>query len=137
MKETIDLDTLLKIPTPQDVIGAIFAYSELGAFPSDRKKLHGFMRLKKAGDGAELLEPFVFSEGVDLYPFSRLLESVLMQLQLGGWLSALNPAYDHFGLTRKIRGDIKKKVSERFSSEELSVLERIGKEFRDFVHKQG
>ena len=137
MSSTIDLSTLLKRPTPQDVIGAIFAYSGLDAFPSDREKLHKFIRLEKAGDGAELLEPFVFSEGVDLYPFSRLLESVLMQLQLGGWLSAKNPEYDRFGLTEDIRKDIKEKARERFSPEQLAVLEKIGKEFRDTVQKQG
>ena len=137
MSSTTDLDTLLKRPTPQDVIGAIFAYSELETFPSDRKALHQFMRLEKAGDGVELLEPFVFSEGVDLYPFSRLFESVLMQLQLGGWLSAKNPEYDRFGLTEDKRKDIKETVNERFSPKQLSVLEKIGKEFRDFVLKQG
>jgi len=137
MSSTTDLDALLKRPTPQDVIGAIFAYSGLETFPSDRKELHQFIRLEKAGDGVELLEPFVFSEGVDLYPFSRLLESVLMQLQLGGWLSAKNPEYDHFGLTGDKRKDIKKKVNERFSPKQLSVLEKIGKEFRDTFQKQG
>jgi hypothetical protein len=137
MSSTTDLDALLKRPTPQDVIGAIFAYSELEAFPSDRKKLHGFMRLKKDGEGADLLAPFVFSDGVDLYPFSRLLESVLMQLQLGGWLSAKNPEYNRFGLTSDIREDIKEKVSRRFSPEQLSVLKRLGKEFGDFINRQG
>lgn len=136
MQEIKDLDTLLKRPTPQDVIGAIFAYSELETFPSDRKALHQFIRLEKAGDGVELLEPFVFSEGVDLYPFSRLFESVLMQLQLGGWLSAKNPEYERFGLTKDIRKDIKEKVRGRFSPEQLCVLEKIGGEFRDFVQKQ-
>ena len=137
MSSTTDLDTLLKRPTPQDVIGAIFAYSGLETFPSDRKELHRFIREKKRGEGAELLDSFVFSEGVDLYPFSRLFESVLMQLQLGGWLSAKNPEYDRFGLTEDKRKEIKEKVNERFSPKQLSVLEKIGKEFRDFVLKQG
>lgn len=130
MNTAVNLDTLLKQPTPQDVIGAIIAYSGLETFPSDRKLLHDFIRSKKEGDGAELLEPFVFSEGVDLFPFSRLLESVLMQLQLGGWLSAKNPEYNRFGLTAPTREDIKNKISKRFSPEQLSVLERIGKEFK-------
>lgn len=135
MSSTTDLDTLLKRFTPQDVIGAIFAYSGLETFPSDREQLHQFIRQEKTGEGAELLEPFVFSEGVDLYPFSRLLESVLMQLQLGGWLSAKNPEYDRFGLTDDIRNDIQEKISQRFSPEKLSVLQKIGQEFRDFIQK--
>jgi len=135
MQVSKDLDTLLKQPTPQDVIGAIFAYSGLDTFLSDRKQLHRFIREEKKGKGAELLEPFVFSEGVDLYPFSRLLESVLMQLQLGGWLSAKNPEYDRFGLTDDIRNDIQEKISQRFSPEKLSVLQKIGQEFRDFIQK--
>ncbi len=135
MQETVDLDALLKRFTPQDVIGAIFAYSGLETFPSDRKQLHRFILQEKTGEGAELLEPFVFSEGVDLYPFSRLLESVLMQLQLGGWLSAKNPEYDRFGLTDDIRNDIQEKISQRFSPEQLSTLQKIGQEFQDFIQK--
>ncbi len=136
MQKTADVDTLLKQPTPQDVIGAVFAYSNVDTFPSNRKWLHRFVQEKKKGEGAELLEPFVFSDGVDLYPFSRLLESVLMQLQLGGWLSAKNPEYDRFGMTGKTRKDIKKKVGERFSQEQLVVLEKIGQDFREFMKKE-
>jgi len=136
MQETRDLDNLLKRFTPQDVVGAIFAYSDLDTFPSERKQLHKFIQEKKRGEGAELLEPFVFSEGVDLYPFSRPLESVLMQLQLGGWLSAKNPEYDRFGMTEQIRDDIRKKVSERFSPEHLDILKKIGQDFREFIKKE-
>ena len=136
MQETRDLDTLLKQFTPQDVIGAIFAYSDLDTFPSERKQLHKFIQEKKRGEGAEFLESFVFSKGVDLYPFSRLLESVLMQLQLGGWLSAKNPEYERFGTTGKIRKDIKEKVRERFSSEQLAILEKIGQDFRECMKKE-
>lgn len=135
MEKTMDLDTLLKKPTPQDVIAAIFAYSELDTFPSNREQLHKFIREKKGGEGAELVEPFVFSEGVDLFPFSRLLESVLMQLQLGGWLSAKNPEYDRFGMTDEIRNDIKKKVDERFPPEQLATLKKIGEDFRGFIEE--
>ena len=135
MRETVDLDTLLKKPTPQDVIGAILAYSELPTFPSDRERLHKFIRDKKGAEGAELLEPFVFSEGVDLFPFSRLLESVLMGLQLGGWLSAKNPEFDRFELPIENRTDIKKKVGERFSGEQLTILKKIGQDFREFIKK--
>lgn len=136
MQETKDLDTLLKRFTPQDVIGAIFAYSNLDTFPSERKQLHKFIQEEKRGEGAELLEPFLFSEGVDLYPFSRPLESVLMQLQLGGWLSAKNPEYDRFGMTEEIRDDIREKVSGRFSREQLTTLEKIGQDFRQFIGKE-
>ena len=99
MQDTIDLDALLKKPTPQDVIGTIFAYSGLTTFRSNRERLHRFIREKKIKGAVELLDPFVFSEGVDLFPFSRLFENVLMQLQLGGWLSAKNPEYEKFGMT--------------------------------------
>jgi len=136
MQVTKDLDGLLKKFTSQDVIGAILASSSLGTFPSDRKLLHKFIREQKKGEGAELLESFVFSEGVDLYPFSRLLESVLMQLQLGGWLSAKNPEYDRFGMTEEIRDDIKEKVKERFSSHQLATLQKIGQDLRDFIERE-
>jgi len=136
MQETKELDKLLKRFTPQDVIGAILAYSELPTFPSDRERLHKFIREQKKGGGAELLGAFVFSEGVDLYPFSRLLESVLMGLQLGGWLSAKNPEFDRFELPGPNRTDIKKKVGERFSGEQLTILKKIGQDFREFMEKE-
>lgn len=136
MQETIDLDNLLKRFTPQDVIGAILAYSELPTFPSDRERLHKFIREQKKGGGAELLDAFVFSEGVDLYPFSRLLESVLMGLQLGGWLSAKNPEFDRFELPEKSRADIEKKVGERFSPDQLDILKKIGRDFQEFIGKE-
>jgi hypothetical protein len=136
MSSVTDFDALLKQFTPQDVIGAIFAYSELETFSSDRKRIHKFIQEKKVGEGQELLEQFIFSEGVDLYPFSRLLESVLMQLQLGGWLSAKNPEYERFGLTDEIKEDIKEKVKERFSSQQLAVLRKIGQDFgQEFTEK--
>lgn len=127
------LDALLKQPTPQDVIGAVFAYSELDVFSSDRKQLHSFMRLKRNAEGAKLLEPFIFSEGVDLFPFSRLLESVLLQLQLGGWLSAKNPEFDRFGMTPETRETIKKKALERFSPDDVALLKKLGDDFRKAV----
>ena len=130
-----DLDSLLKRFTPQDVIAVILASSNLDIFPSERKLLHEFIRQEKKGKGAELLQPFVFSEGVDLYPFSRLLESVLMQLQLGGWLSAKNPEYDRFGVTDEIRADILEKARERFSQEQLEILKNIGESFRALIDK--
>jgi len=135
MQETKELDKLLKRFTPQDVIGAILAYSELPTFPSDRERLHKFIREQKKGGGAELLDAFVFSEGVDLYPFCRLLESVLMGLQLGGWLSAKNPEFDRFELPEPNRTDIKEKVGERFSREQLIMLKKIGQDFREFIEK--
>lgn len=131
MKTIPDLDTLISSPTPQDVIGAIFAYSNLETFPSDRKRLHNFIRREKTGDAAELLEPLVFSKGVDLYPFSRLLESVLMQLQLGGWLSAKNPEYDRFGMTEETRNMVIERIREVFSPGQLATLEKVGRDFHE------
>jgi len=135
MPEVKDLDNWLKQFTPQDVIAVILASSNLAIFPSERKQLHEFIRQEKKGKGAELLQPFVFSEGVDLYPFSRLLESVLMQLQLGGWLSAKNPEYDRFGMTDEIRADILEKARERFSQEQLEILKNTGEDFRALIDK--
>jgi len=136
MQQTKDLDKLLNRFTPQDVIGAIFAYSGIDTFSSDRKLLHKFIREQKKGGGAELLESFVFSEGVDLYPFSRLLESVLMGLQLGGWLSAKNPEFNRFELPGENRMDIKAKVDKRFSEEQIATLKKIGQDFRKFIEKE-
>jgi len=131
MKGSSDLNVLLKLPTPQDIVATILAYSDLDTFPSDRKELHRFMKNEREGEGKQLLSAFVFSQGVDLFPFSRLLESVLMQLQLGGWLSAKNPEYERLGITGKKRSEIKDKAVERFSREELSILQKIGRRFRE------
>ena len=131
MEIPLNLDILLKRPTPQDVIATILAYSDLDIFPSNRKKLHSFIKQEKEGEGKQILKEFIFSQGVDLFPFSRLLESVVMQLQLGGCLSAKNPEYVNLGITAEKREEIKQKAQERFSAEELIILQNIGRHFHE------
>lgn len=135
MTVVVDLDTLLKKFTPQDVIAAIFAYADLPKFSSDREFIHDFIHKKKT-ESDDLLEVFVFSRGVDLFPFSRLLESVLMQLQMGGLLSAINPDYEQFGMNDDVRAEVKEKMKARFSKQQLNVLQRLGKEFKTFISER-
>lgn len=126
MAREADLEVLIKKPTPQDVIAAIFTYSGLKTFTNDRQKIQAFIRENKEGEFTELLKPFVFSEGVDIYPYSRLLESVLAGLVLGGVIFTLSPKNDSFNMEDEMRQKAIAQTEERFSPEDVAILKRLG-----------
>ena len=119
-------------PSPQDILGAIIAYSEVETFPSDRRKIHDFIRgMKEDPQNQPVLAGFVFSEGADLYPFSRTLENTLVHLQLGGILFAKNPEFEMLGMTDEGRGKMKKGAEIRFDHDAQTILQRIGRRFAE------
>lgn len=130
--DTTNLDALVNEPSVDDVLATIVAYSRLGIFPSDRKRLHDFVRSVK-GDPElnELLSTVVFSEGADLFPFSRTLESALVRLQLGGLFFAKNPEYDKYGMTDEARAKTLRRAKSRFTEPQIRALEGAGRLFRE------
>lgn len=136
MKKENDLGALLGKPAPQDVIAAVFAHSGLKSFTNDRYKIQRFFRENKTGGAAELLKSFVFSEGVDIYPYSRLLESVLAGLSLGGVIFTWSPKNDSFNMEDEMKEKVITQTEERFSSEEISILKRLGEKWREFNIRQ-
>lgn len=125
------LDEIINQPSPQDILGAIIAYSGLEIFPSERQHLHAFIRNMKEEmpDAAAILSRFVFSKGADLYPFSRTLENSLVHLQLGGIIYAKNPEFDRLGMTGEAQVKMKENASKRFDNQSRQLLEKIGKAF--------
>lgn len=122
----------LNQPSPQDVVGAIIAYSGVATFPSDRRRIHDFIRaMKQDPENRPVLVGFVFSEGADLYPFSRTLENTLVHLQLGGILFAKNPEFEMLGMTPEARDKMKESAANRFDDAAQSALERIGQQFAE------
>ncbi len=136
MKKENDLGALLGKPAPQDIIAAVFTYSGLKSFTNDRHKIQTFIRENQEGEAAELLKPFVFSEGIDIYPYSRLLESVLAGLSLGGVIFTLSPKDDSFNTEDKMKEKVITQTEERFSSEEISILKRLGEKWQEFNMRQ-
>jgi len=132
MRKNNDLEALLKKPTPQDIIAAIFAYSGLKSFTNDRYEIQKFFSENKTGEAVELLESFVFSECVDIYPYSRLLESVLAGLSLGGVIFTWSPKDDSFNMEDEMKEKVIIQAKERFSSGEITILKRLGEKWREF-----
>lgn len=125
-----DLGMLINKPAVDDVVAAIIAYSQLEIFSSNRKEFHGLFRsLKADSDFNEVLEDVVFSEGADLFPFSRTLENTLVRLQLGGLIYAKNPEYDKYGMTPEARAKTLEKAEKRFSKQQLNSLKKAGRLF--------
>lgn len=133
-----NLDALLKKPTPQDIIAAIFAYSGLKRFTNDRRQIQGFIFSMKFNikEASNLLEPFVFSDGVDVYPYSRLLESVLAGLFLGGVIFTWSPKEDGYNMEEGIRKKVIKDTKERFFPEQIPILKKLGEKWREFNRRQ-
>lgn len=129
MERRTDLQALIKKPTPQDVIVAIFAYSRLDTFTNDMKKIQTFIRENKTGKAAQLLEPFVFSEGVDIYPYSRLLASVLTGLRLGKIIFTWSPKDDSYNIEDETREKVIRQTKERFPSRDLAILRSLGRKW--------
>lgn len=116
--------------SPMDVISSIIAYSQVDAFPSDREHLHNFFKtMKQCGEFSPLLENFTFSQ-VDIYPFSRELESLFTLLQLSRLIIIDNPRFSQYRVNLKLRDKILVTITTKFDVEQRELLEKLGKEFK-------
>jgi len=120
-KEAVDI-------APDDVVGAVLGYSGLSQFSSSKKFLHtNFYKFYRQGmtQCPELFDQFVFSSG-ESYPFSRLLERVLIRLQVAGVIVADNPKYRAYRMEKEERRHMIAN-SERRLPKYIPVLKRFGK----------
>src|SRR5690348_14705414 len=86
-------------PTADDIVASIFAFMDVELFSNDRYLIQSFFhRLRQDPKFSELLSPFDFTRGRDVYPFSRALEAALGRLQLGHRIYAKNPDYAFYGM---------------------------------------
>ena len=119
--------------SPDDVIGAIIAYSELQEFTSEKRKLHKIMKSLvenyKEKDPSLLLDEFIFSQE-DIYPFSKLLEGVLIRLQIPDIITADNPTYERYRMDDSSRTFMKKNAENLFNAFQLSIIKKMATEFK-------
>ncbi len=119
--------------SPDDVIGAIIAYSELEKFTSEKSKFHRIIKslLDNYKDRVSnlLLEEFIFSQE-DIYPFSKLLESVLIRLQIPNIITADNPTYERYRMENSSRTFMKNNAENLFSPSQLSIIKEMANEFK-------
>jgi hypothetical protein len=129
------VDSLLSEQTPDDVVGAIFAFSEEPLFSTDRQMLQAFFfGLAQDERFAPLVGDFEFTDKRDLYPFSRVLEASLGRLQMGKVIYARNPDYDNYGMDEAARTRMKELADEVFSGDEQELLREAAREL--VRHKQ-
>ena len=127
----VGLRAYLNKATPDDVVGAVFAYSGEEVFTSNKRFLQGFFHeLAQSEPYHGMLDDFEFSLGRDPYPFSRELEESLGRLQLGKIIYARNPEYDHYGMTDEGRLNMQAIAERVFDSGELMLLQEAADEFR-------
>lgn len=123
-----------------DIVGSVFAYSELETFTSDRKFIHTFfLDSKEKKEFSELLNDFVFSE-VDIYPFSRPLELTINKLALAKSIVAENPVYGRFRMKDDARLKEKNIIDEKITDKEkldnlVGLLVKLGNDFKDASDK--
>jgi len=87
-KEEI-ITELRRYIAPDDIILAVFSLSGRELLPADEEKIHrAVCELKKKYP--QLLEIFSFSRN-DVYPFSKLLERVLLRLEIARLVTIENP----------------------------------------------
>lgn len=128
-----NLDTLLRKPTPQDVIAAIFSFSYLKKFTNDHSKIQEFILGVKENEDLSSLKPFIFSDKNSSYPlFSETLYNAVRQLTLGKVIYTLAPEYEGFYMNRQMRIEMIKKIGERFSPDQITTLKELGRQWRKF-----
>ena len=126
------LEQFLAQPTPDDVVGAVFAFSGVDRIPSDRRKLQGFFYdLSRDERYASMLEDFEFTSGRDLFPFSRVLEASLGRLQMGKIIYARNPDFDTYGMDSQSRDDMVAIAEQVFNDGEQTLLREAAQRFEE------
>lgn len=110
---------------PVNVVEYLVAKSGITSFTSDRRVIHEtFLHLQHNHDLEPFLAQFTFSEKVDPFPFSRLLESVLGSLQLGNVIAVKNFQLGFFEVNRDLASEILNEACKIFDHQELIILNR-------------
>jgi hypothetical protein len=130
----VALKERLKQPSPDDVVGAVFAFTDNALFSNDRYMLQSFFHsLREQDDFRDLLANFEFTSGRDIFPFSRTLEAALGRLQMGHRIYASNPDYSSYGMLPDQRAKMKERAEEIFQPQDVDRLRAAAEEFRSFA----
>lgn len=116
---------------PDDKIKFIFAKMNKESIPKDPNKIHqAFYELIQDDERyRELLDEFIFDTS-GISPYSELLDRILYRLEISRYLGTDNPDYNKYNI--KQNTDIQK-YNQKFTSEEISVLEDISQELKSLL----
>lgn len=95
------------------------------ATPAIHKAVHALAHKPEFQD---MLAEYTF-ESRTFFPFSREIETDLSNLEMSGHLATPNPLLREYALTEKLRRTFEDYTAERFTQEELRVLEDMAEEF--------
>jgi hypothetical protein len=124
----------LNRPSTDDVVAAVFAYTDNELFSNDRYMLQSFFHGLQERDAFQgLLAGFDFTVGRDVFPFSRTLEAALGRLQMGHRIYAKNPEYTYYGMPADERDKMKERAERIFDPSQVQLLRSAGEEFREFA----
>lgn len=115
--------------TLDDVVAGVFAESGLTDIPSSPRVLQQFFydaaqRTDLPADVAAIFGRLHFQVS-ELFPFSRELEASLVRLQIGGLVSAMNPAYDKFTMSGTQKAKIEVRLN-KLPRQDAEALKEIG-----------
>ena len=110
-----------------EVLAVIFAFADVAEFPADKRFIQNFIREKKPE--FEKLLPFVFSENVDIYPFSRSLDEAMTLLQMGGVIIIIMKQPAIFRISQELRKKYIIKAGETLNSEEITKIRNLAYKF--------
>lgn len=127
------IESIRKYRSVDDVVAYIFAKIKGAKITADDEKLHcAFYELQKTH--AKLLEGLVFSCG-DVFPYSNELQTSIFTLQSSGLMEAPNPIYEFYRISKTTKDMLLESVSESFSQEEKSELEKMSEELDRLLRK--
>lgn len=112
--------------TTFDVLKGILAsLGDADKISAEMPRVHASIH-KLAGrkEFRELLKGYVFDQR-SYFPYSRELQTDLLNLELAGHLSVPNPALNQYQLTRKLVQTFAKDKTARFSDRQIDLLERM------------
>lgn len=119
--------------TADDVIAGMFSFLRTERIPLDVKRIHSAMyRISKEFPG--MLEEFIFSRN-DVYPFSRLLETVLFRLQNSSLISTINPDFKVCIVPAEAKEFVRKNILPSFNDKEQRDLKKMAQRFELLVGK--
>jgi hypothetical protein len=114
-------------PLVDDVVGAVFVYSNSEKVSSDLRMLQSFFyELAADPEYQELMRDFEFSADRYPFPFSHDLEPALGRLQNRKIINAHNPAFDWYGIEDEGRQRMMLRIERKFDEDQQELLRRAG-----------
>lgn len=125
--------------TTFDVLKGILAFlGDAEKISAEIPRMHASIhKLARKKEFRELLSGYIFDQR-SYFPYSRELQTDLLNLEMAGHLSVPNPALNQYQLTPKLVRTFEKHTAERFSDAQAELLKRMAARVRqDLAQKTG